>query len=66
MRNALGLLCFLASNCFRLNEESAMPKRASMVAERVTTRLGDEELVVNAWLLCADRGDACKRERERV
>lgn len=42
-----------------------MPNRASMVAERVTTRLGVEELVVNAWLLCADRGDACKRETER-
>lgn len=63
-------MCFLASSCFRLNEESAIPKRASMVAERVTTRLGEEELVVKAWLLCkeacADKGDACKeKDRKR-
>lgn len=44
-----------------------------MVAERVTTRLGEEELVVKAWLLCkeacADSGDACKekdRERDKI
>lgn len=42
-----------------------MPKSASMVAERVTTRLGDDELVVKPWLqcvvACVDNVGACGR-----